>query len=279
MEEAGGLPSMGLRRVGHDWSDLAAAATVLNSKQDRSRTEKERKKQKGKWHKEFTERDTQSIWKDAWEKQIKLHWTISVHLSEGWGLVFDHKVKIWGERGWSGYNQWQPHWGTFQHSTSKKQMQTLGTSTLLLLLFHRSVVSNSLQTHGLQHTRLLCPSACLRVCLNSSIESVMPSNHLILCHPLLLLPSIFPSIRTISMSQLFISGSQNIGASASAWVLLVNNQSGFPLGLTGLIYLLSKGLSRVFSSTTIWKHQFFSAQPSLWSNSHIHTWLLHHSFD
>ena len=142
------------------------------------------------------------------------------------------------------------------------------------VVFSHSVVSTSLQTHGLQHTRLPCPSACLRVCLNSTIESVMPSNHLILCHPLLLLPSLFPSIRTISMSQLFISRSQNIGASASAWVLLVNNQSGFPLGLAGLIYLLSKGLSRVFSSTTVWKHQFFSAQPSLWSNSHIHTWLL-----
>ena len=70
-------------------------------------------------------------------------------------------------------------------------------------------MSDSLQTHGLQHTRLPCPSACLRVCLNSTIESVMPSNHLILCHPLLLLPSLFPSIRVISMSQLFISGSMS----------------------------------------------------------------------
>ena len=72
------------------------------------------------------------------------------------------------------------------------------------------------------------------------------------------------------MSQLFASGSQSIGASASA--LLVNTQGWFPLGLTGLISVLSKGLSRVFSSTTIWKHQLFSAQPSLWSNSHICTY-------
>ena len=74
------------------------------------------------------------------------------------------------------------------------------------------------------------------------------------------------------MSQLFISGGQSTGASAS--VLLMNIQGWVPLGLTGLISLLSKGFSRVFSSTTVWKHQFFGSQPSLWSNSHIHTWLL-----
>ena len=106
-----------------------------------------------------------------------------------------------------------------------------------------------------------------------SAESVMPSNHLIFCHPLLLLPSIFPSIRVFS-NELFESGGQSIGAAASALVLPVNIQSWFPLELTGLISLQSKGLSRVFSSTTVWKHQFFGAQPSLWSNSHTHTWLL-----
>ena len=77
------------------------------------------------------------------------------------------------------------------------------------------------------------------------------------------------------MSQLFISGGQSIGASASAWVLPVNIQDWFPLGLTGLIFLQSKkGLSRIFSNTTFQKHQLFGAQPSLWSISHIHTWLL-----
>ena len=94
------------------------------------------------------------------------------------------------------------------------------------------------------------------------------ANHLILCHPLLLLPSIFPSIRVFSVSQFFTSGGQNIGASASASVLPMNIQCWFPLGLTGLISLESKGLSRVFSRTTIWKHQ--GAQPSLLSNSQIH---------
>ena len=104
-----------------------------------------------------------------------------------------------------------------------------------------------------------------------SIELMMPSNHLILCRSPLLLPSIFPSIRVFS-NELFTSGGQSIGASAS--VLLTNIQSWLPLGLTGCISLLSKGLSSVFSSTTVWKHQFFNAQPFLWSNSYIHTWLL-----
>ena len=76
------------------------------------------------------------------------------------------------------------------------------------------------------------------------------------------------------VSRLFASGGQSIGASASASVLLMNIQDWFPLVWTGLISLLFKGLSRVFSNTTVQKHQFFSAQISLWSNSHIHTWLL-----
>ena len=116
-----------------------------------------------------------------------------------------------------------------------------------------------------------------------SMELMMLSNHLILCYPLLLLPSISPSISVFSsfpVSRLFWSGGQSIGASASASVLPINIQDWFPLGLTGLIYLQSKGLSRVFSSTRIQKHQFFSVQPSLWSISQIHTWLMkNHSFD
>ena len=108
----------------------------------------------------------------------------------------------------------------------------------------------------------------------TSIELVMPSNHLILYCPLLLLPSIFPSFGYFPVSQLFSSGGQSIGVSASASVLPKNIQNWFPLGLTGWNSLQSKGLSRVFSNTTVKKHQFFSAQPSLWSNSYILTWLL-----
>jgi len=104
----------------------------------------------------------------------------------------------------------------------------------------------------------------------TSIESMMPPNHLILSHPLLLLPSIFPRIRAFLMSQLFASGSQSTGDSASASVLPRNIQDWFPLGLTGLISFQSRGLSRVFSNITVQKHQFFSVQPSLWSNSHLY---------
>ena len=105
-----------------------------------------------------------------------------------------------------------------------------------------------------------------------STELMMTSYHLILCCHLLFLPSIsFP------MSWFLTSGGQRIGASHSASVLPVNFQGWFPLGLAGLISLLSKRLSRIFSSTTIWKHQFFSTQPSISSNSHICTWLLEKS--
>ena len=106
-----------------------------------------------------------------------------------------------------------------------------------------------------------------------SIESVIPSYHLILCHPLLLSLWSFPGSGSFPISWLFTSGGQSIGETASASVLPMNIQGCFPLGLTGLIFLQSKRLSRVFSSTTLQKHQFFSAQPSLSSNSHIHTWL------
>ena len=106
------------------------------------------------------------------------------------------------------------------------------------------------------------------------IESVMPSSHLILCRPLLLLPPNPPSIRVFSMSQLFTWGGQRIGISASASVFPMNTQDWTPLGWTGWISLQSKGLSTVFSNTTVQKHQFFSAQLSSQSNSQIHTWAL-----
>ena len=102
-----------------------------------------------------------------------------------------------------------------------------------------------------------------------SVESVMPSNHLILCRPLCC-PQSFPPSGSFPMSQLFSSGGQSIGASAT--VLPMNNQDWFPLGLTDWISLQTRD-SEESSSTTVWKHQFFTAQPSLWSHSHICTWL------
>ena len=102
-----------------------------------------------------------------------------------------------------------------------------------------------------------------------SVELVMPSNHLILCHPFLL-PSVSPSIRVFS-KELFLSGGQSIGALASASILPMSIQDWFLLGLTSLISLQSKGLSKVFSGTTVQKHQFFHSWLSLWSNFHIRT--------
>ena len=87
----------------------------------------------------------------------------------------------------------------------------------------------------------------------------------------------FPASRSFLISQPFSSSSQNVGASASALILPMNLQDWFPLRWTGLIFLLSKGLSKVFSNTTVQKHQFFSSQRSLWSKSHLHTRLLEKS--
>ena len=117
-------------------------------------------------------------------------------------------------------------------------------------------------------------------CKPMSIELVMPSNHLILCCPLLLLPSIFPNIRSFQMSQLFTSGGQSIGVSASTSVLPMNTQGWSPLGWPGWIPLQSKGLSGVFCNTTVQRHQFFRQNDYYWltrtvasynHNSHVPT--------
>ena len=112
-----------------------------------------------------------------------------------------------------------------------------------------------------------------------SIKLAMPSNHLILCQPLLLLSSIFPASGSFKISQFFILGGQSIGAPASASVLPLNIQNLFPLGWTGWISLQAKGLSRVFN-TTVQKHQFFGANllysPTLTS---VHDYWKNHSFD
>ena len=158
-----------------------------------------------------------------------------------------------------------------------------------LLLFSCSVLSNSLQPHGLQDARPPCPSLSTGVCPNSCPLSQW-------CHPIISSSVIpfssclqsFPASSGKDLSRVFsnesvlqvASGDQSIGASASASVLTMNIQGWFPLGLTGLIFLLSKWLSRVFSSTTAQKHQCFSTQPFLLSSSHICTWLWkNHSFD
>ena len=143
---------------------------------------------------------------------------------------------------------------------------------LFFLLFNCSVVSSSLQPHELQLASLPCCSLSPRVCSNSCLLSRW-------CHPTIsssVAPfscsQSFPASGSFPMSWFLTSGGQSIGPSAS--VLPMNLQSWFPSGLPGWIPLQSKGLSRVFSNTTVRKHQIVGAQPTLWSNSHIHTWLL-----
>ena len=140
--------------------------------------------------------------------------------------------------------------------------------------FSHSVVSNSLRPHESQHARPPCPSPIPGVHSDStSIKSVMPSSHLILCHPLLLLPPIPPSIRVFSNeSTLRMRWPKYWCFSFS--IIPSKKPQGWSSEWTGWISLQSKGLSRVFSNTTLQKHQFFSAQLSSQSNSHIHTWPL-----
>ena len=107
-----------------------------------------------------------------------------------------------------------------------------------------------------------------------SIELVMPSSHLIFCLPFSFCLQSLPASEYFPMSQFFPSGGQSIGVSTSASILPMNIQDWSPSGWTGFISLQSKGLSRIFSNTTVQKYRFFGAQLSLWSNSHIHTWLL-----
>ena len=142
-------------------------------------------------------------------------------------------------------------------------------------------MSDPLWLCELQHTRLSCPSLSPGVCSKSCPLSWW-------CHPTIsfsvipffFCPQSFPASGSFPMSWFFTWGIQSIGVSAYASVLPMNIQDWFLLGFTGFISLLSKGLSRVFSSSTIWKHQFFGTQPSLWSNFHICAWLLkNHSFD
>ena len=143
-------------------------------------------------------------------------------------------------------------------------------------------MSDSLPPHGLQHTRLPCPSLSPGVYSNSCPLSQW-------CYPTISssvisfssCPQSFPALRPFPMSQLFASGGRNISASVSASTFPMNIQGWFPLELTGWIFLQSKGLSRVFSNTTVQKHQFFSTQPSLWSNffTSINDYWKNHSFD
>ena len=144
-----------------------------------------------------------------------------------------------------------------------------------LVLFSHPVVSDSLWPHGLQHTRPPCPLPSPRVCPSSCslhqwcCPAISSSEALFsFC------PQSWAASATFPMSQLFASDDKDTGPSASASVLPTSIWGWFLLRLTGLLSLLSKGLSGIFSSTTVWRHQFFGILPSLWSSSHNQTWLL-----
>ena len=157
----------------------------------------------------------------------------------------------------------------------KYKYYTQQTPVWWYLQLSHSVVSDSLRPHEPQHTRPPCPSPTPRVHPNPCPWSQW-------CHPAISFsvipfssyPQSFPVSGSFPTSQLFISGGQSIGLSASTSVLPMNTQDWSPLGWTSWISLQSKGLSRVFSNTTVQKHQFFGTQLSSQSNSHIHTWPL-----
>ena len=152
-----------------------------------------------------------------------------------------------------------------RHKESSKYKALIQFSSVQFIC---SVMSNSLQRHESQHARSPCPSPTPRVYPNSWPLSQW-------CHPTISssiipfssCPQSFPASESFQMNQLFVSGGQNITVSASASVLPMNIQDWFPLGMMGWISLQSKGLSRVFSNTTVQNHQFFSTWPSLWSSS------------
>ena len=191
--------------------------------------------------------------KHKWMLQLALLTTTFLNLTLS---DLDHKGKCWGNLG-----KWLKKEDLFR----AKVTRLVATQDK----FSCSVVSDSLRPHGLQHARPRCPSPTPTACSNSC-----PSSRW--CHPTIS-PSVIPfssclqslpASGSFPMSQFFTPGGQSIGVSASASVLPVNIQDWFSLGWTGW------GLLRVFSNTTVQKHQFFGTQLSLWSNSHIHTWSL-----
>ena len=192
--------------------------------------------------------------------------TMNTQCSQKYKIIFFKNVAIWG------------------HSSKPRMVLTLLRMQMWLfkifywklVQFSCSVTFSSLWPHEPQYARLLCPSPTPGACWNSCPLSQS-------CHPTISSSVIssssscllsLPVSGSFPVNWLFPSDGQSIGASASAPVLSMNIHHWFPLGLAGLTSLQSKELSIVFTNTTVRKHQFFGAQPSLWSNSHIHVWLL-----
>ena len=191
-----------------------------------------------------------------------------------WPVAYSHTVRLITEKREVNVELQLPHHTPPRSSPDYSVRLRKPTPSALLLLFSHSVMSDSLQLHGLQHAYLSSPSLLpelAQIHVHWVCDAIQLSSSVI---PFSSCSQSFPASGFFPMNHLFTLGGQNIGVSAWASVLPMNIQGWFALGLTGLISLQSKGLSRVFSHTTTQKHQFFGAQPSLWCNSHNHTWLL-----
>ena len=206
-----------------------------------------------------------SLWVTLLHKELSIQWS-GRHQSQNFSVYPSCHGNLPNKLGkkWSGPQYWSIlKVGLHHRSVGREEEASTfwSHSARTLLLFSCSVVSDSLQLHGLQHSRLPCPSLSPGVCSNSlSIELVMSSISSSVTTFSSCLQS-FPASGSFPVSQLFTLGGQSIGASAS--VLPMNIQGWFPLGLIHAISLQSKGFTGVFSSTTIQKHQFFSAQPKI----------------
>ena len=226
------------------------------------------------------ETQVQSLsWKDPGGgngNPLQYSWLENYMNREAWWATVHGIAKIWMQLGdWAHMpsNIWAHMFIAALWTAAKWQKQLkcllkdihpLKTNQISSVQFSHSVMSDSLRPHGMQHARLPCPSPTPRACSNSCSSSWW-------CHPTIsssVVPfssslQYFPESVSFPISQFFTSGGQSIGASAPASVLRMNIQDWFPLGWTDLISLQSKGLSRVFSNTTIQKHQIFSTQLSL----------------
>ena len=210
-----------------------------------------------------------------WSQRVGHDWV--TELTE-----LNHSLRRRGEKGWGKSSIW-----IFEKiMTDERRQSTSSGQQIPSWTKRKSHQDKSCCCSGIKSCLTLCNpwAAACQATLPSpisqsllkfmSIELLMLSNHLILCRLLLLLPSVFPCIKVFSNEWHFASHDQIIGASPSVSFLPMNIQDWFSWGLTGLISLQPKELSKIFSSTTIQKHQFSSTQLSLWSNSHIRTWLL-----
>ena len=218
------------------------------------------------------------LWKDwcwSWNSNILATWC--EELTHRKRLCCWERLRAGGEgddRGWDGWKASLTRC-MWVWVNSRRWWRTGKPGVLHSSSIHLLNPVDSLWPYGLQHARLPHPSptpgACSNSCPSSRWSHSTISSFVI---PFSSCFQSFPASGSFPKCQFFTSGGQSIGASTSASVLPKNIQDWFSLGLTGLISWQSKGLSRVFSNTTIQKHQFFSAQPSFWSHSHIHTWLL-----